>query len=176
MRDWCLKTFVANDLDNKNIWCLTQKLNHVFKDNKYYCLFFIYMKQLSPFNYVAVVTKLHIKSWTSLFRWGIYWGLDHQICTLSSESQKKERFLKEKRKSKSFIFMTMLSFNQIKSNYSKKGPCERGCSWIIKFSHCLNFGYYKYGIIIFSIRTQNGCACSTNKEKTLWSKQLLLLF
>ena len=63
--------------------------------------------------------------------------------------------------------MTMLSFNQIQSNYSKKLPCERGCSWIIKFSHCLNFGYYKYGIIIFSIRTQNGCACCTNKEKTL---------
>ena len=48
-----------------------------------------------------------------------------------------------------FIFMTMLSFKQIKSNYGRKEPCEQACCWIIKFSHCLNFGYHKYGIIIF---------------------------
>ena len=24
---------------------------------------------------------------------------------------------------------------------------ERGCSWIIKFSYCLDFGYHKHGII-----------------------------
>ena len=48
-----------------------------------------------------------------------------------------------------FIFMTMLSFKQVKSNYGKEEPCERGCCWIIKFSHCLNFGYQKYAIIIF---------------------------
>ena len=51
--------------------------------------------------------------------------------------------------------MTMLSFKEVESNYGKREPCERGCSWIIKFSHCLNFGYRKYGII-FSIPTQNG--------------------
>ena len=66
-----------------------------------------------------------------------------------------------------FIFMTMLSFKQVESNYSKKKPCERGCSWIIKFPHCLNFRYLKYGIIIFSIRKQNGCTCCTHKEKSL---------
>ena len=43
----------------------------------------------------------------------------------------------------------MSSFKQAESNYGKKEPCEQGCSQIIKFSHCLNFGYCKYGIIIF---------------------------
>ena len=51
----------------------------------------------------------------------------------------------------------MSSFKQTESNYGKKEPCEQGCSQIIKFSHCLNFGYCKYGIIIFSNGTQNGC-------------------
>ena len=60
--------------------------------------------------------------------------------------------------------MTMSSFKQVQSNYGKKEPCERGCSWIIKFSHCLNFGYGKHGII-FSIRTQNGCTRCKQKEK-----------
>ena len=45
--------------------------------------------------------------------------------------------------------MTMLSFKQVESNYGKTEPCEQGCGWIIKFSHCLNFGYSKYAIIIF---------------------------
>ena len=49
---------------------------------------------------------------------------------------------------------------KVKFNYEKKEPCIRGCSWIITFSHCLNFGY-------FSIRTQNGYTCSTHEEKTL---------
>ena len=43
--------------------------------------------------------------------------------------------------------MTMLSFKQIEPNYAKKVYCERGCGWIIKFSHCLDFGYHKYGVI-----------------------------
>ena len=34
--------------------------------------------------------------------------------------------------------MTMLSFNQVESNYGKKEPCERGCGWIIKY----HFGYH----------------------------------
>ena len=61
-----------------------------------------------------------------------------------------------KRVKRFFIFMTMFSFKEVESNVGKKALCERGCSWMIKFSHCLNFGYRKYGII-FSIRTQNGC-------------------
>ena len=48
-----------------------------------------------------------------------------------------------------FIFMTMPSFKQVESNCGKKVSCERGCSCIIKFSYCLNFGYCKYGIINF---------------------------
>ena len=43
--------------------------------------------------------------------------------------------------------MAMPSFKQVEVNYDEEEPCERGCSWIIKFSHCLNFGYRKYGII-----------------------------
>ena len=50
--------------------------------------------------------------------------------------------------------MTMLSFKQVESN-PERAPCEQGCSWIIKFSHCLNIRYHKY--VIFSIQTQNGC-------------------
>ena len=47
----------------------------------------------------------------------------------------EERFLKEKERVKGFfIFMTMPSFKQLESNYDKKKPCERGCSWIIKAS------------------------------------------
>ena len=49
-----------------------------------------------------------------------------------------------------FIFMAMLSFKQVKSNYGKKEPCEQGCCLIIKFFQCLNFGYQEYGMIIFS--------------------------
>ena len=43
--------------------------------------------------------------------------------------------------------MTKLSFKQVASNYSKKEHCKQGCSWIIRFSHCLDFRYRKYGII-----------------------------
>ena len=49
----------------------------------------------------------------------------------------------------------------------KREPCEGGCNFIIKFSHCLNFGYHKYGIIIFLIRTQNGCTRHTQDVKNL---------
>ena len=70
----------------------------------------------------------------------------------------KKDFLKKKEKVKGFfIFLTMSSFKQVQSNYGKKERCEQSCSQVIKFSHCLNCGYCKYGIIIFSIGTQNGC-------------------
>ena len=64
-----------------------------------------------------------------------------------------------------FIFMTMSLFKQVESNCGKKVPCERGCSWMIRFSHCLNFGYRQYGIIIFSIQTQNGCTRCMHEER-----------
>ena len=44
---------------------------------------------------------------------------------------KKDFVKKEERIKGFFIFMTMLLFKQVESNY--------GCSWITKFSHCLNF-------------------------------------
>ena len=71
--------------------------------------------------------------------------------------------------------MTMLSFKQVEFKHGKIKPCEQGYSWIIKFSHCLNFGYGKYGFF-FSIRTQNGCTRCTHEEKNLRSEQLLILF
>ena len=61
----------------------------------------------------------------------------------------------------------MLSFKQVQSNHSKRDPCEQDCSWIIKFSRCLNFRYRKYIIIISSIRTQNGCIRCAQEAKHL---------
>ena len=83
--------------------------------------------------------------------------------------------MKKERVKGFFIFMTMPSFKQVESNYGKKKPWEQGCSWIIKFSHCLNFGHCKCGIIIFSIWIQNGCTPCKYKEKNLQSEQLLML-
>ena len=61
--------------------------------------------------------------------------------------------------------MIMLSFKQVESDYGKKYSCKRGCSCIIESSHCLNFGYYHYGIIIFWIWTQNGNTRCAHEEK-----------
>ena len=63
--------------------------------------------------------------------------------------------------------MTMLSFKQVKSNCGKRESCERGYCWIIKFPHCLNFGYHRYGIIIFSIQTQNNYTLHAWKKKSM---------
>ena len=72
--------------------------------------------------------------------------------------------------------MTVLSLKQVESNFGKKEPCERDSSWIIKFFHCLDFGCRKYGIIIFSIRTQNGCTRCTHKEKICEVNNFLYFF
>ena len=62
--------------------------------------------------------------------------------TITILTKIKKDFLKEEERVKGFfIFMTMLSFKEVQSNYGKKEPYERGCSWITKFSHCLNFRY-----------------------------------
>ena len=61
--------------------------------------------------------------------------------------------------------MTMPPFQKVESNYGKKEPCEWGCSCIIKFSHCLHFGYGKYGVIIFSIQTQMAAHGSRTEKK-----------
>ena len=78
----------------------------------------------------------------------------------------KKGFSNKKKVKDFFIFMTMPSFKQVESNYGKKESCEWVCSWIIKFSHCLNFGYRQYGINIFSVWTQYGYTSCTHKEKT----------
>ena len=78
----------------------------------------------------------------------------------------KKGFLNKKEWVKGFfIFITVPSFKQVESNYGKKEPWEWGCSWIIKFFHCLDFGCYNYGIIVFSIQTQNSCTHGKCKEK-----------
>ena len=55
----------------------------------------------------------------------------------------KKGFLKQKERVKGFFIFYFYSFfiyilwlKQVESNYTKKQPCKRGCSWIIKFSHC----------------------------------------
>ena len=48
----------------------------------------------------------------------------------------------------------MLWFKQVEFNYSKKELWEQSFSWIIKFSHCLNFEYHKYRIIFFSLNSK----------------------
>ena len=63
--------------------------------------------------------------------------------------------------------MTMPSFKQVESNYGKKGPCKQGCSWIIKFSHCLNFGYDKHSIIIFLFEFQMTVDAARTKKKSV---------
>ena len=63
--------------------------------------------------------------------------------------------------------MTMLSFKQAESNYGKREPGEQGCSWIIEFSHCLNFRYCKHGIIFqFRLKMFVHTACSKKKSVT----------
>ena len=56
-------------------------------------------------------------------------------------------------------------FKQVKSNYGKKELCEQGCRWVIKFFHCLNFGYRKYGIIIFQFELQIAVHAACTKKK-----------
>ena len=88
------------------------------------------------------------------------------LYTIIIVTKTKKGCVNKKERVKGFFnFMTMPSFKQVKSNYSKKELCKRVCSWIIMFSPFLNFGYCKYGI--FSIRIQNGCALCTHKEKNL---------
>ena len=74
----------------------------------------------------------------------------------------------------------MLSFKQVESNYSKKEPCEQGCSWTIKFSHCFNFGYCKYGLYHYFFNSNSKWLWIVNavhtKKKNLWSEQHLILF
>ena len=64
------------------------------------------------------------------------------LYTIITLTKINKDFLKKEEKVKVFfIFMTMLSLRQVESNYGKKEPCERGCSRITKFSHCLNFRF-----------------------------------
>ena len=85
---------------------------------------------------------INIKSWTRLFRMDVYIEVLIAKFIHYHHSHKNRGFLKKKERVKGFfIFMTMPSFRQVESKYCKKKPCERGCGWIIKLSHCLDFGY-----------------------------------
>ena len=65
------------------------------------------------------------------------------LYTITILTKIKRDFLKKEKRVKGvFIFMTMLSFKEVESNYGEKEPCEQVCSWITKFSHCLNFRYH----------------------------------
>ena len=88
---------------------------------------------------------------------------------------KKERFLKEKKRERIFfIFMTMLSFKQVESNYGKKEPCKQGCVGLLIFS-LFEFWipliwYYFFNLIqiwLYMLQPQ---------KKNLWSEQLLMRF
>ena len=86
-------------------------------------------------------------------------------------------FLKKKERVKSFfIFMAMLSLKQVDCNHAKEDPWERDCSWIIKFSLCLNFGYRKYGIIFKTLVFSKWMYTLHTRKKDLRSEQLLILF
>ena len=62
------------------------------------------------------------------------------LYTIIIVTKLKKVFLKKKERVKAFFtFMTMPSLEQVESKEKEKEPCKRGCSWIIKFSHCLNF-------------------------------------
>ena len=62
------------------------------------------------------------------------------LCTIIIVTKIKEGFLKKSERVKGFfIFTTMLLLKEIESNYSKKEPGKQGCSWMIKFSHYINF-------------------------------------
>ena len=56
----------------------------------------------------------------------------------------------------------MLCFKQVESNYDQKEPCQQDFSWI-KFSHCLNFGYRKYGIFQFEFKMPVHTTCTKIK-------------
>ena len=50
------------------------------------------------------------------------------LCTIIIVANIKKDFLKKKERVKGFfIFMTMLSFKQVESDYDKRESCERGC-------------------------------------------------
>ena len=49
--------------------------------------------------------------------------------------ENKERFLKEKKRVKGlFVFMTMLSFKQVKSSFGKKSPLNKVAVGLLGFS------------------------------------------
>ena len=142
-------------------------MSHVF-NNKYYCLFLIYTKQLSLSSYMTVRKTLHIKSWKRLFRWDIYWCLDRQTCTLSSVTKVKKGFLMKKERVKgSFIFLwvcyhsSKLNLTMIRQSSVNKVVVRLLSSvtvWILDTIDTI--------LSFFSIQTQNGYTHCTHKEKT----------
>ena len=119
-----------------------KKLNTSPNDDKYCCLFFIYIWN----NFLPPDTWEYEKHYILKAEQGLLDG----VYTKVEITKIKKGFLNKRKRVKGFfIFMAVPSFKQVKSNYGKKEPCERACSWVIKFSRCLNFGYGKHGIILF---------------------------
>ena len=141
MRDWQLKTFDAHHLGIQKIFDIWPKeSNHVFKEDKYYSLLIIY---IYIYIYIYKTTSSYIEVYLPKF---VHY---HLVITI------KKGFLKKKRKRKRFLYFYDYTIIQASwTKLRKKEPCKQGCSWIIKFSHWLNFGYLKYGII-FWIWAQN---------------------
>ena len=97
-------------------------MNHVLSDDKFYFLFLIYSKQLSPSSYMTERRGCVMK-----FR-------SPDLYTIIIVTKTKKGFLKKKKRVNGlFIFMTMTSFKQVESNYRRKDPYERGCGWIVTF-------------------------------------------
>ena len=65
------------------------------------------------------------------------------LFTIIAVTNIKKEFLKKKRVKGFFIFMTMLSFKQVESNYGQKESCEGGYSFDV-FPRRANFPF-KYG-------------------------------
>ena len=105
-------------------------MTHIFNDDKYYCLFLIYTKQLTLSSSMTIRKTLHIKNWARLFRWSIYWSLDLHIHRLYQVAKIKKGSLKEKERVKGFsIFMDMLWCYYAMSLFSSVRPsvCPSVC-------------------------------------------------
>ena len=57
------------------------------------------------------------------------------------------------------------AMKQVESNHSKTEPWKWSCSWIIKFSHCLNFRYRKL-FFQFKLKMAVHVAC---KKENIWT-------
>ena len=111
-----------------DVW--PKKMNHVFNVINI-TVYFWYIRN----NFFFPATwqqkknkKLHIESWTRLFRWGVYWSLDRQICTHSHKN-------KERRKGKRFLLLFWLCYHSSKLNLTtvRKNPVNKFVVGLLSF-------------------------------------------